>query len=319
MKMAEIQRRMAAVYDENPPSYDMVSRWFHRFENGDFSFDDKERSGRPQELDLDKLRKEVEDDPFLTTRDLSLTLNTHYSTVARGLKSIGKVRKLGRFIPHQLTQRDKNRRADMAASLLTRHRTFAWLDSIITGDEKYIQYDNNARRAQWTDVGEEPLPFAKPGQHPKKIMLCIFWSVRGVEYYELLDEGTTLDGQGYATQLRELKAEIESRRGKSDKVVFQMDNARPHVSNVARSQLIQSGWEILPHPPYSPDLAPSDFHLFSDMQRAFEGKNFKNRADLEKQLAGYLSSKDAAFWRRGIESLPARWRKTVDADGDYFV
>ncbi|GFV36514.1 putative DD34D transposase [Trichonephila clavipes] len=52
--------------------------------------------------------------------------------------------------------------------------------------------------------------------------------------------------------------ELVNRRG----IVFHQDNAWPHASVVTHQNLWKLGWEVLMHPPYSPDLAPSDYHLF---------------------------------------------------------
>nr|CDS27118.1 Mariner Mos1 transposase [Hymenolepis microstoma] len=53
-----------------------------------------------------------------------------------------------------------------------------------------------------------------------------------------------------------------------DKVVLQHGNARPpHVAKVVKKYIEALKWEILPHPPYSPDVAPSHFHLTHLAQR----------------------------------------------------
>ncbi|GFW70638.1 transposase [Trichonephila clavipes] len=54
------------------------------------------------------------------------------------------------------------------------------------------------------------------------------------------------------------RPELANRRG----VVFHQNNARPHTSVVTRQNLWELGWEVLMHPPYSPDMPPSDYHLF---------------------------------------------------------
>ena len=46
-------------------------------------------------------------------------------------------------------------------------------------------------------------------------------------------------------------------------VIFHQDNARSHTSLVTRKKLLELGWEVMPHPPYSPDLAPSDYYLLN--------------------------------------------------------
>ncbi|EPB68246.1 hypothetical protein ANCCEY_12665 [Ancylostoma ceylanicum] len=58
-----------------------------------------------------------------------------------------------------------------------------------------------------------------------------------------------------------------------------MDNARPHISKKSSEKLKDLGIELEPHPPYSPDLAPSDYHVFRSMQSFSVGKKFKDRAE----------------------------------------
>ncbi|KAK6735078.1 hypothetical protein RB195_018336 [Necator americanus] len=152
--------------------------------------EDEDRSERPMELDLDLLRRQEEADPYQTTRELAVALVVSQTTVVRGLKSIGKVRKLGRWVPHALTQYEMDCRAIL--SLLTLKRTHTWLGHLVTGDEKWIFCSNIHRRAQWVDKGTDAEDVPKLDVHSKKVMLCIWWSVHGVEYWELLAEGCTV-------------------------------------------------------------------------------------------------------------------------------
>jgi histone-lysine N-methyltransferase SETMAR len=46
--------------------------------------------------------------------------------------------------------------------------------------------------------------------------------------------------------------------------------------------ITKRGWTVLPHPPYSPDLAPSDFHLFSALKDTIHGKRFESDKVTEK-------------------------------------
>ena len=317
MKISEIEKKFVDVYHDNAPSEDTVSLWFHRFKSGDFSFEDQPRSGRPMELDFDALRTEVEKDPYVTTRDLATTLGVAQPTISHGLKSIGKVLKYGRFVPHDLTQFDLDRRVDASLSLLTSHRRFDWLDSIITGDEKWVLYDNVVRKRQWVDKDEQADDVPKANIHSKKIMVSVWWSVRGMEYWEVLDDGVTITADVYTGQLRRLKYHVENSRGKNAHIYFQHDNARPHVARKTKVELAGYGWTILPHPPYSPDLAPSDYYLFSDMQRHLGDTKFQSRSEVKTWLTSYFNSKSPEFWQRGIHKLPELWRKVIDKDGHY--
>ncbi|KAG5319810.1 MOS1T transposase, partial [Pseudoatta argentina] len=71
--------------------------------------------------------------------------------------------------------------------------------------------------------------------------------------------------------LREKRPEYEQRH---DKVTFLHDNARPHVAKVVKKYLKTLKWDVLPHPPYSPDIAPSDYWLFRRMQHDLASHRF---------------------------------------------
>ena len=91
------------------------------------------------------------------------------------------------------------------------------------------------------------------------------------------------------------------------------DNARPHTSRHTTAEIVKIGWEVLPHPPYSPDLAPSDFHLFEPLKDAHRGIHFKAVKTFVRQ---WLRRQDLAFYRTGIYALVKRWTKMVEMDGD---
>ena len=63
-------------------------------------------------------------------------------------------------------------------------------------------------------------------------------------------------------------------------VILQHDNARPHVAKVVKKYLETLKWEILPHPPYSPDVAPSDFHLFRSMAQGLADQHFSSNEEV---------------------------------------
>jgi len=60
------------------------------------------------------------------------------------------------------------------------------------------------------------------------------------------------------------------------------------------------GWALLPHPPYSPDLAPSDFHLFGRLKESLAGLKFKDDQDLLQHVLKFFSSTDRDFHATGF-------------------
>ena len=100
-------------------------------------------------------------------------------------------------------------------------------------------------------------------------------------------------------------------------VILLHDNARPHVVKAVKKYLETFKWNVLPHPPYSLDIAPSDYWLFRRMQSPV---HFfcRNR----KLLQNWIASKDESFFRDGIRKLPERWEKVVAMDNtliDLFI
>ena len=314
---AAAHRKLVETYGNIPASLRTCQRWASEIEKGTFTIEDKERSGRPMEMDLKVLQEYVEDDPYQTTRDLSIITGHDHRTVARNLKKLGKVQKLGRWVPHELSDFDKNRRIFICRSLLSLHRRHPFLDRLVTGDEKWVEYSNVKRRPQWVNKKEAARDIAKPDLHPKKVLLSCWWSKRGMEYWELLPKGQTITSRYYVEQLRNLKKHLETTRGIQPDIAFHHDNARPHSAKETAAELDSYGWLILPQPPYSPDLAPSDYWLFSHLQRFLDGKTFDDENDLKSSLASFFSAQTPQFWTYGINSLPQRWRHVVDNDGIY--
>ena len=144
----------------------------------------------------------------------------------------------------------------------------------------------------------------------------------GVLYYELLLENQTINVKKYCSQLDQLKAALKEKRPElvnRKRIIFHQDNARPHVSLMTRQKLLRLGREVLIHPLYSPDVAPSDFHLFRYLHNSLNGKNFNSLEDCKRHLEEFFAQKDKKFWESGIIKLPEKWQKVVEQNGEYVV
>ena len=128
-------------------------------------------------------------------------------------------------------------------------RKEGFLHRIVTGDEKWIHYDNPKRRKSW---GKPSTSSAKPNNHGSKLILCIWWDQEGVIYNELLKTNETITGDRHRLQLmrlnRSLKEKLPLYAERHDKVILLHDNARPHVA--VKTYLETLHWEVLPHLPY---------------------------------------------------------------------
>ena len=83
------------------------------------------------------------------------------------------------------------------------------------------------------------------------------------------------------------------------------------------AKLNELGSELLPHPPYSPDLAPSDYWLFADLKKMLRGKRFRSNDELIAETNDYFEGKQKSFYKGGIERLQKRWNDCISLKGDY--
>ena len=225
------------------------------------------------------------------------------------------------WVPHKLSKKNLPDHISICDSLLKRNENIPFLKQMLMGDEKWILYSNMEWKRSWGKQNELPPTTPKAGLHPK-VMLCIWWDWKGVLYYELLPENHTTNSNKYCSQLDQLKATLDKKRPELVNrkcIIFQQDNTRPHVSLMTRQKPLQLGWEVLIHPPYSPDIAPSVFHLFQSLQNSLNGKNFHSLEDCKRHLEQFFAQKDKKFWEDGIMKLPGKWQKVVEQKDEYIV
>ncbi|GFS57264.1 transposase [Trichonephila clavipes] len=102
--------------------------------------------------------------------------------------------------------------------------------------------------------------------------------------------------------------ETLAKRNEIDPSLKRMDNARPHTSAVTRQKLIELGWEDLMHPPYSQDLAPSDYEFFRALQNFLSEKKLESRGDCTNRLLQLFANKYQYFYDRGIMKISLKWK-----------
>lgn len=152
-------------------------------------------------------------------------------------------------------------------------------------------------------------------------MLCVWWDQKGVVYHKLL-KPETVNNVSYRQQIINLNHVLIEKRPqwarRHAKVILLHDNAPAHKAKLIQDTIKAIGWELLPYPPYSPDLAPSDYHLFSSMGHALAEHHFDFCEEVENWVSDWFASKDEHFYLRGIHKLGARRSKCVESNGQYY-
>ena len=93
------------------------------------------------------------------------------------------------------------------------------------------------------------------------------------------------------------------------------DNARPHTVAHTVETLQELKFEVLAHPPYNPDFAPSDYHLFGPLKEALRGRRFTSEQELKEAVHAWLAAQPKCFFLRAKRSLCNDGRSVLKSKG----
>lgn len=326
----EVKEDMDSVLGETSPSYSTIKYWHRQFKCGRTSTTSEPSTGRPQELDMEQVAARVvelvRDDPRVSQQRMAATLHISKATIQRTLAEHLQMRKLcTRWMPKILTVPQLHDRVQCSRENLSlcKQSPSRFLASIVTGDESWVHhYDPLSQREarEWTKIGQKPSARPRQQRSAGKILLSVFWDDTGVLLTDYLQLGHVVTGNYYAQLVSKLRDAIkEKRRGMLTAGVRLLhDNAPAHTSYVAVAAIHAAGFETVNHPPYSPDLAPSDFHLFAQLKKHLRGYAFDSDEEVTDCVNCYLDSQPPSFYKSGIAALPERWQRVIDAQGSYI-
>ena len=142
----QTRKKLCAVHGKDVSSEHQYQNWFSKFRSGYFDLEDAPRSGRSINADDDKIKALVDADHHITTRKIAEQLKWSDLTVHDHLKHPGLDSKLDTWVPHKLKEIDLVRRITISDSLLKRVENEPFFKRIVTGDEKWIVYNNVKRK-----------------------------------------------------------------------------------------------------------------------------------------------------------------------------
>ncbi|XP_011631768.1 histone-lysine N-methyltransferase SETMAR-like, partial [Pogonomyrmex barbatus] len=168
-------------------------QWFTKFCAGDFDLNGAPRSRRLIKVDDDKIKALIESNPRYTIQEIAETLNIHHSSVHDHLKKLGYISKLDIWIPHELKEVYLMARINIYDMLIKREENDPFLKRLITGDEKWIIYNNVVRKRSWSRRDDSLQTTSKANIHQRKVMLLVWWDFKGVVFFELLPRNQTIN------------------------------------------------------------------------------------------------------------------------------
>jgi len=100
-------------------------------------------------------------------------------------------------------------------------------------------------------------------------------------------------------------------------VLFLHDNAPSHRALATQKKLAYRGFQCLDHPPYSPDLPPSDYHLFPGLKKRLKGRHFSSDVEVSAVAETWLDGQPSDFFLSGLQKLEQRAKKCIELHGEY--
>lgn len=256
-------------------------------------------------------------------RDIVDEIGTGHDAVQKIIKELGYSKVCARWVPRMLTDELRQSRREVCTQMLQRYRAEGenFMKSIVTGDESWAHhYEPETKRQsmQWHHLGSPSPKKFKLLPSAGKVMITVFWDIQGVLLLDFLPKGETINSARYQETLKKLKCSIRRKRPSLQEVILHHDNARPHTAQATTAAIAVKGWSVLPHPAYSPDLAPSDFHLFGPLKDYLRGQKFNDDESVKAAVKAWIRQCSPEFFSEGFNNWRTRWEKCVARDGDYI-
>ena len=245
-----------------------VFEWYKRFKEGRESLRDDERCGRSKEVRkpdlIGQIKNFMDKDCYVSIETISAQFGVSVGTVHTIIRKELKMWKIcTKFVLRVLRENQKERCChDSREMVKLINSDLALLNALVTYDESWIYcYDPETKRQSslWKHAGSPRPKKARQSKSTHKLLIIPFFESTGMIYMHWVPTGQTVNKEYYVEVLREFRKRFHRKRPalfKSGQWHFHQDNAPVHNSILVTDYLSKMGIKTVPHPPYSPDLAP---------------------------------------------------------------
>jgi len=180
---------------------------------------------------------------------------------------------------------------------------------LVTMDETWLCHYNDPetkkQSMEWRHSGSPSAKKFRVQKYAEKSSrLDFFWDQDGFLLSDYFPKGQTVNTEYYSSLLVQLKDILNGKRsGKLTKeVLFLHDNAPAHRTLAIQKKLAYLGFHCLDHPPYSPDLAPSDYHQFPGLRKKLKGRHFSSDAEVTAAAEIWLDGQASVSFLVGLRT-----------------
>ena len=136
----------------------------------------------------------------------------------------------------------------------------------------------------------------------KKIMVTVPWIAASLIHSSFLNPRKTIISEKYAQQIDEMHQKLQCLQPAlvNRMVPILHYNDWPHITQLTLQKLNELGYEVLPHPPYSPDLSPTQYPFFKHLDNFLQRKHFHKQQEAENPFQELFKSWSSEFYATGI-------------------
>lgn len=329
MSATKIHDIVSTAWPDDAPKLRRIQQIVKELNDGTReSFDRAQGSGRrvsdTRKDSIGRIEEAVTDDPNVTVAELSSMHDLSESMVYRILsEDLEKIWMHTRWVPHVLTQQNKDRRVECCENILTSVNSRIARANLITIDEKWFYCRKMLPRnvvGSWMGPYDDRRQTAVRCTMEKKFLAIIAVSSRGNHFFKVLDRGATIDSEVYIEFLQEMRQFLSNL---PEPILFENvrlihDNARPHVSQATRQFLEGTAIRLLPQPAYSPDCNLCDRYIFPRLEAIRGRDNFTTKDELSEFLTEQLPMFTRHRMGRALSKMEVDLRAIINKRGEYL-
>ena len=193
------------------------------------------------------------------------------------------------------------------------------LKNLVTQSGKWIIYDKVIRKRSWGKRSDPPQTTSKGGLSSSKILLSVWWNIRGIIFFRAASSKLEDKFGRLLKTNAKIKRDPTGKTPSADK--YRKSHFLPprcYTAHETRRKLVELAWDVLPHPPYSPELAPSNLHLFPSMENSLKNLSLGNDENVKNHF-NFFSSKPKSLHKNGIMKLTQSQNNVLENEGEYVI
>lgn len=321
------------VHGDAAPGLSSVYRWYTRFRDEAYPLAQAARTGRPRSTRTPELietcRNLVKEDPKVSVRDLADFMEVGKSTVHEILTEDLQLRNVSAvWVPHTLSEENKVARVNCAKQIRRIFHTegmTSFCNKYVVEDETWVYLNNTGTRQNnrcWLGQGDHrPQVVRHSVGDPKTMLVVAFtpskrFSIMSTAPKQTVDANRIVE---FVRHTGDLWRSLRSQPIHLSEVLWQWDNARPHVAQPVQQYMESRGVQLLFQSPYSPDFNLCDRFFFNWLKSDFSKREFSSHDEVREAALQWARGLDANCLKREVLRLVEHCQAVIDFRGNYIT